>query len=525
MRTVLTATASAAVLLLAACTGTPPQGQASGSTTFTYANNLEVMTGWDPATAYSNEVIAMNNIYEQLTRYDSASRTVKPLLADSWTSSRDGLTWTFTLHPGVTFSTGRPADARAAKTAIERTIKLAGGASYEWDPVKTVTAPNATTLELQLKYAAPMDLIASSAYGAFIYDTAAAAPADLAAWFEAGHTAGTGPYVVEDYHKGQENELALKANPTYWRGWQGEHYEQLRFRVVPQETTAAQLLQSGQVSFVGRLSPPLFQSLKSTTGVHTSTQPSFENMIAMFNTASGPLADVRVRRAVAKAIDYEGIVTALKGSVAPAQGVVPEGLLGHSPEVRQVTDPAGAKELLQQAGYGPGTRPLSLDLTYASGTPELATTVSLIKSDLAKVGITLRARGLAWETQWALGKSADRAKRQDIFLFYWYPDYADPFSWFVNLYRSAPAVSFNLAYWKDPAADAAIDRLQALTATDRDKVQEEYLRLQKTLLDQAVSPVLGVETYHRAYSSSVGGYVDNPSYANVVFVHDLVPQS
>lgn len=524
MRTTVTVATAGLALLLSACTGTAPKAAAGGAATFTYANNLEVMTDWDPATDYSNEVIAMNNIYEQLTRYDSTSRTVKPLLADSWTSSPDGLTWTFTLHPGVRFSTGRPADAPAAKAALDRTIKLAGGASYEWDPVRTITAPDPRTLQLHLKYAAPIDLIASSAYGAFIYDTKAA-PGDLTSWFQAGHTAGTGPYVVEDYQKGQENELSLKANASYWRGWQGAHYQQVRYRVVPQETTAAQLLRSGQVSFVPRLSPPLFQSLTNVKGVRTSTQASFENMIALFNTATGPLADVRVRRAVAKAIDYQGIVTALKGGVTAPHGVVPEGLLGYSADIHQTTDVAGAQALLREAGYGTGARPLRLTLTYASGTPELATAVALVKSDLAKVGVTLQAKGLAWETQWALGKSADPAKRQDIFLFYWYPDYADPFTWFANLYRSAPKVSFNLAYWRDPAADASIDRLQALTATDRAKAQHEYERLQQTLLDQAVSPVLAVESYQRAYADSVGGYVDNPSYANVVFVHDLVPRS
>ena len=80
--------------VLAACSGTPPKAAAPADSTFTYANNLEVMTSWDPATSYSNEVIALSNVYEQLTRYDSATGTVG-LLADSWTTSENGLTWTF----------------------------------------------------------------------------------------------------------------------------------------------------------------------------------------------------------------------------------------------------------------------------------------------------------------------------------------------------------------------------------------------------------------------------------------------
>jgi peptide/nickel transport system substrate-binding protein len=517
------AAAAAAAVMLAACSGTAPPAATSANTTFTYANNLTVMVSWDPATAYSNEVIAMNNIYEQLTRYDSTTKKVMPLLALSWTTAPNGLTWTFKLRSGVTFSDGHPMDAAAAKAALDRTIKLAGGAAYEWDAVKTIVAQDPTTLVFNLKYAAPLDLIASSAYSAYIYDITAAT-GNLAAWFEAGHTAGTGPYVVESYNKGQATELTLKENPTYWGGWQGNHYKSVVFQVVPQQTTAAQLLQSKQVTFVPRLSPSLFNSLASAPGIKTSQTPSFQNILAMFNTATGPLADPRVRQAVSQAIDYKGIVTALRGAVVQAQGVIPEGLLGFTTGVNQATNVATAQSLLKAAGYGPGGKQLSLTLTYASGTPEFDTIVTLLKSNLAQVGVTLNAKALAWETQWAIGKSQDTTKRQDIFLFYWYPDYADPFSWFTNLYHSASPVYFNLSYWQDSAVDATIDGLQAVTATNRDQAQQQYVQLQQVISAQAVSPVLGVENYQRAYLTTVGGYVDNPSYSNVVFVHDVTPQ-
>ena len=524
MRTpILTAGLLAGTLLLAACTGSAPPPADPVDTTFTYANNLEVMVSWDPATSYSNEGIALNNIYEQLTRYDSATGEVMPLLAESWTTSDDGLTWTFTLREGVTFTTGNPMDAAAAKAALDRTIDLGGGAAYQWDAVKKIEAPDPTTLVFTLKYATPLDLIASSAYAAYIYDTTAA-PGDLAKWFEDQNTAGTGPYVVESYDKGQENELTLTQNPDYWGGWDGAHYEKAVFKVVPQETTAAQLLTSGEVTFVPRLSPTLFESVQSEPTVETSETSSFQNILAMLNTASGPLADVQLRQAVSKAIDYQGIVDALKGSVVQAQGVVPEGLLGYTTDVAQTTDAEAASSLLEQAGYGPGGDPLELTLTYASGTPELDTIVALMKSNLAEVGIKLNAKALAWETQWALGKSEDTAKRQDIFLFYWYPDYADPFSWFFNLYRSADPPFFNLSYWDDPEVDSTIDGLQAVTATDRPAAEQEYVELQKTVSDQAISPVLGVQNYQRAFLASVGGYVDNPSYGNVVFFHELTPQ-
>lgn len=513
----------ASMLLLAACKGTAPSGSgpsAGTNATFTYANNLEVMIDWDPATDYSNEVIAMNNIYEQLTRYDITTKQVVPLLAKSWTHSEDGLKWTFTLQDGVKFSNGHVCDAAAAKAALDRTIKLAGGASYIWDAVKSIQAPDATTLVFTLKYAAPLDLIASASYGAFIYDTDATS-GDLTKWFEAGHAAGTGPYTVDSYNKGQEVELRLTQNPDYWRGWDGSHFQQVVFRVVPQETTAAQLLQGGQVDFVPALSPSLFASVKASPGIATSSQSSFENILAMLNTASGPLADEKVRRAVQEAIDYDGIVTSQKGALVKANGVIPDGLLGFDSTLTPTYDPSAAQKLLTEAGYGPGGDHLTLTLTYASGTPQLETIVTLMKSNLAKVGVTLNAKALAWNAQWSIAKSADTAKRQDIFLFYWYPDYADPYSWFINLYRSANPPYFNLSYWDDPAVDQQIDGLQALTTTDPTAAAASYQDLQRTISDQAISPVLGVINSQRAFTTTFSGFVDNPSYTNVVFVYDL----
>ncbi len=81
-----------------------------------------------------------------------------------------------------------------------------------------------------------------------------------------------------------------------------------------------------------------------------------------------------------------------------------------------------------------------------------------MKSNLATVGVDARRQGAGVAD--AVGdrqESADPSKRQDIFLFYWYPDYADPFSWFINLYRSANPPYFNLSYWDDPAVDT-VDR-------------------------------------------------------------------
>src|SRR5215831_702683 len=94
------AVAAVPVLSLAACSGStsPASTQPTVNKVFTYDTTAPVMVdGWDPATEYSDGIIAMSEMYETLTRYNSATHKVAPLLATSWSSSKNGLTWTFQL--------------------------------------------------------------------------------------------------------------------------------------------------------------------------------------------------------------------------------------------------------------------------------------------------------------------------------------------------------------------------------------------------------------------------------------------
>ncbi|MEN3538516.1 ABC transporter substrate-binding protein [Microbispora sp. ZYX-F-249] len=519
-----------AVLALAGCGGGEAREISAANlpsakdSTFVYLHHLDIVTDWDPASSYSNEVVAMENIYDSLTKYNPRTRRAAPRLAERWQTSSDGKVWTFTLRGGVVFHTGRPLDAAAVKASIERTKRMGAGAAYIWDPVQQITVKDPLTVEFRLKYAAPLDLIASADYAAFIYDTQAAGSGDLKKWFQAGRDAGSGPYTVASWKKGREKELLLRAFDRYWGGWEGPHYRNIEFRVVPDPDRAYRLLLRGEASYVQRLNPDLFHRARATAGVRTLQVPSFQNLLVLFNTASGPLADIRLRKAVQKAIDYDGMVAALKGAAAPASGLVPEGLLGHAPGLTQKQDLAGAAELLTQAGYGPGGNPLRLTLTYAEGDDDEELLVRRLKRTLAELNVQLDAKAMPWNDQWDRGKATDPAKRQDIFVMYWYPDYADAYSWFLNVFHSAEPVSFNLTYLKNRDVDAKIDQLPSLGTKDRSAAETAYATLQRSLIEQkAVVAVPWVLTYQRAYLGNVQGFTDNPAYPNVVFVHELIP--
>ncbi|HEV8222663.1 MAG TPA: ABC transporter substrate-binding protein [Streptosporangiaceae bacterium] len=530
----LSAAGLALALGAAACSsgGAPSSPSGSGSAaptgpvnrTFTYATTAPVMDdGWDPATEYSDGIIAMSNMYETLTRYDPATHKVGPLLATSWSSSKNGLTWTFHLRQGVKFHTGRPMTAQAAKAAIERTIKLAGGAAYVWDAVKSISTPDTGTLVFHLKYPSPLDLQASADYSAYIYDTKAAGSGSLAKWLNTPHDAGTGPYTVQTWNKGQEFEVTQTQFPGYWGGWTGSHFTKVVFRVVPQDTTSVQLLRSGQVSFVEQMAPALWESLRGAPGISLVSSPSWQNLLGQLNAKTLSLPE---RQAILYGINYNGIVAALKGAATLSSGLVPDGLFGHFSSASLPNysyDPAKAAQLLNSQGYGPGKKPLNLSLTYTQGDSNEQVVATLMKSSLAKLNINLSIQSLAWPTQWGKAKSANPAQHQDIFFEYWWPDYADPYSWFVNLLETEKQPYFNLSYYSNPSLDKQINKVETLVATDRTAGQALYKSMQTTILRQAPLTVLYNDTYQYAMSSGFSGFKVNPAYPNVVFAYDLTP--
>jgi peptide/nickel transport system substrate-binding protein len=516
----ITAGASAATADAAAARAGAAKAAPSGPT-FVYSAYTQVMINWDPATAYDQEAVAMQNMYESLTRFNTASGKVMPLLATRWKQSKDGKTWTFTLRKGVTFHDGNPFNSMAAKAAIMRTKKLNQGAAYIWGAVTSIGTPSPSTLVFHLKYPEALPLITSSSPGAYMYDTKASGTEDLVKWFNAGHDAGTGPYMVKTAAPGSEVELVADAYPKYWGGWSGSHYSAVEYRIVREDSTTAQLLHAGQVTFAQKLNPQIWSTFKGQSGFQTPTSDSFQNVLMYLNTASGPLKNLTVRRAISQAIDYNGIVTALKGAAVREGGIIPPGLFGQSKIPEYQTNIDAAKKLMAQSGESHVT----LTATYTEGDSNEQLITTLMKSDLAKIGVTLNVQALTTSTKYGKARSANPADRQDITFIYWYPDYPDAATWFISLLHTQNPPSFNFAYYSNKALDKQIDSITELTATNPTKAKAVYHSMEMTVYkDVPLIPIYRVQT-QRVLLSSVAGYKDDPSYPDVVFVYQLHPSS
>ncbi|MCB0075229.1 MAG: hypothetical protein KDE20_27420, partial [Caldilineaceae bacterium] len=198
-------------LLFSACAGAPAEAPAadapaadsaaastSGNLVATYAHG-GTFPDLDPSSSYSNDNVVLSNVYETLTFYNppGSAETLGPKLAVAWEASDDATEWTFTLREGVTFHDGTPFNADAVKFSLERTKELGLGAAFILDPIESIEAVDDLTVRFTLSYPAPLDLILSSGYGAWMLSPSAADKDN--AWFNAGNDAGTGPYTITAY--------------------------------------------------------------------------------------------------------------------------------------------------------------------------------------------------------------------------------------------------------------------------------------------------------------------------------------
>jgi peptide/nickel transport system substrate-binding protein len=483
-------------------------------TIVTYAS-LSEMTTLDPSTEFSNSVKILPNVYETLVLYDPLNDRVIPALAERWEASPDGLTWTFHLRRNVKFHDGTPFNATAVKYSIERTVNLGQGAAFIWDPVESIVILDPFTVQFRLKYAAPLLMIASSAYGAYIMSPHAP---NTPEWFNAGNDSGSGPYRVKKWEP--KSEVVLERFDGYWGGWRTGQPDIAVIRIVPDAATQEQLVLTGQVDIAEQVPLESISRLKTDPRVKVVITPSFQNLLGLMNTKKPPLDNVLVRQAISHAVPYSQIVKVARLDLAvQARGPVPAGMFGHIDDLPQYEynlDRAAA--LLTQAGYPGGG--FKLVLTYTAGDVHEQKTAELLRAELAKLNIELEIRPMPWEEQWALARS-DPTKAQDILVFYWWPTYITPYDFLANMFRTEAEPFFNLAYYSNAEFDRLIDEARTLEGTDRNRALQLYRRAQLILVKDAVAIFFYDQQDVKVLSARLQGFSYNPAYSTVVFFYQL----
>lgn len=480
---------------LSACTpgdGTPSPEPITPRTV-TVISDASPVDGWGPATAGGERSGALDNIYETLTRYDSASHQVAPLLATEWQPNRDNTVWRFSLRDGVRFHTGRPMTAEAVRACILDTARR--DPASPWHAVRSVATPNDGTVTVTLNRPLPLADLAAAAHGAFVYDVHAPRGTP-------GKDGGTGPYRVGRWRPGTATPLTLTRVPGYWGGWRDGQFTEVAFAVDTDPESAVKRLRAHESSIALSLPAKEWEGLRGEEGVQTSQVTSWQELYALLDTHR--LADPRVRRALSYGVSGGAVVDAMHGALLPATGAVPEGLYGHFVDLPMYPhDPERARTLLAAAGK----RHLRLTLAYADE-PGLSTAAHVVAGQLRGLGITVET-----------SRKAPSAGGQDIALVYRRPSAPDPYELFADSFATgAPG---NLGRYSSPALDRLLAGVRATAATDKDAAAQTYRQAQTRLLADAPALFLGTVQDQRAFRTDFLGYDDDPAYPDVVFAYGL----
>ncbi|WCM87273.1 ABC transporter substrate-binding protein [Acidovorax sp. NCPPB 3576] len=448
-RTVL-ATGALATVPLAA----PLQALAQGKKdAVTLAMTLEP-PGLDPTAGAASSIgeITLYNVFEPLTKIN-ADGSVSPLLAESWEVSPDLKTYTFKLRGNVKFHNGAPFNAAAVKFSFER---AAGDKSTNKDKrtfvnLTTQVVDDLTVVVINKDIDPDLLFLLGQATAVIVEpgsaDTNATKPV------------GTGPYRLESWSKGASVTLAR------WDGYRtanAMHIRRATFRFISDPAAQVAALMAGDVDAFPRVTPRSVAQFKANPRFQVIVSGSRAKTILAINQQKKPLDDVRVRRAIAAAIDRKAVIQgAGDGLGVPIGSHYVPGAFGYLDTTGiNPFDPEKAKKLLAEAGV---KTPLELTMTLPP-TPYARQGGEVIAAQLAKVGIVAKLQNVEW-AQWLSGTYGN--KNYDLTLI----SHVEPFDLGnfakADYYWGYNSPQFNALYEQIKNAARPADRARLLGDAQR----------------------------------------------------------
>ncbi len=322
-------------------------------------------------TRTGTDILRVN--FDYLTVYSQKDYSVEPSLAEEWETSEDKLTWTFKIRKGVKWSDGQPLTAKDPaftfnKMLDDETARTANG-SYTAQ-FESVTAPDDHTLVIKTKTPQSTMLgldvpIVPEHIWSKVTDVGAEPAFPMV---------GSGPFYVTEFKEAQYTKM--KANKNYWRG--APKVEEIHFIYYRNSDAAVTALQSGQVDLVNRLTPTQFDALQSNPdiGLNNAQNRRFNEVVLNSGAATNDgtpigdgnpaLKDVKLRQAIAQAIDSKTLVDKVWGGYATeAAGYIPPAFKDYtwtpSGDEKRAFDLDAANEALDDAGYTKGPDGVRLD--------------------------------------------------------------------------------------------------------------------------------------------------------------------
>ena len=343
--------------------------------------SLDPTTGGAAAAIRS---VTYDNIFEGLTRIDKDG-AVQPLLAKSWDISADGLTYTFHLQSGVKFSDGTPFSSDDVKYSLDtaRGEKSVNAQKQLFAKIASVDVVDPATVKVTL----------SGPQGDFIYnmgwgDAVIVSPKTAAT--NGTNPVGTGPYKLGEWVKG--DHVTLVKNDTYWGT--APSIEKVVIKFISDPTAAVASILAGDVdAFGGFPAPEALTQIKADPRFQVIVGTSQGETVLAMNDGKAPLDNIKVREAIAHALDRKAIIDGAEfGYGTPIGSFFPPG----DPAYVDLTsisnfDPAKSKQLLADAGVKDVT--LSLKLPPANYARAAG---PIIQQELADIGIKVDITNVEW---------------------------------------------------------------------------------------------------------------------------------
>jgi peptide/nickel transport system substrate-binding protein len=457
-------------------------------------NNLDLRQGTD---AQSERVGGL--IYDPLVRKDEHFH-LRPWLATRW-ERPDPLTWVFHLRDGVRFQDGRAMGAEdvawSIRSMIDGTLISAKGGSFA--SVEGVETPDARTVVVRTRR--PDDsLLFNLSDGLFgVVERGAGRDEGL-------RPVGTGPFRFVS--QVQDKEVVVERNAGYWAGAVSPTLDRVRFEVVPDTITAALEMKKGSADVESNvLTLDMVHSLREVPGLVTQSGPGARVDYANFNVADPALRDVRVRQAIACAIDRQALVAALwQGKAQLAGTLLPPGhwAAAKDAELAQYPrDVARAVRLLEAAGLKPDQDGVRLRLTLKTSTDETTRLeAQAMQAQLREAGIALSLRSAEFGTFYA---DITHGAFQ-MYLLRWIGSNEDP-DIFHYAYATSmmPPKGANRGHYENARVDALLAAAGA--ETDEGARRREYVEVQQILAEELPSIPLWYPDNVVVHSSRLSGVV------------------
>jgi peptide/nickel transport system substrate-binding protein len=380
----------AGLLVLSACSSPAASPEASGEPqsggTITFGRVASVTSLDVNNQITANNAFAIDKIFEPLLAFN-ADGSLSPLLADSWEISDDGLTYVFDLHDGVLFSDGTPLTAADVVFSLERHIEVEGPLPIDAS-VASIVATDDDTVTISLNEAYTPFLTDLSGFSNGIF------PADFGGKTEEEFfqdPIGTGPFVLDEWDPA--GDISFVKNENYWQ--EGKPYiDALVYKLVTDDTQLLQQLQAGQLNVIDEVAAANVSELQANTDVSVTVAGSWSVEQLFLNTQNEYLADVNVRRAIALALDRDGLTAATTfGTAEVANSLIPPTIeYSANDEGYELDyDVDAAKDELAKSAFPDG---FDLTLMVASGNSSRAQEAQIVQDALSKIGITVEIESL-----------------------------------------------------------------------------------------------------------------------------------